>query len=288
MSVVERSVWYIESNLSRELNLDDIAKGAGVSKYHLCHVFVSVTGVGPMRYLRARRIETAAEKLLVDSKRTILDIAIEYGYGSHEAFSRAFRNHIGIPPDDFRRSPEVVRPRLAGAFRHSSYEPLSVKPVRYETRGAFTVSGISKRYTWETNTGIPAQWATLQSIMTDVSKDDEPCAYGVCTPSPSDRQFLYTCGFAEEALFERNAKIETVSLPAATYAVYLHTDHISTLTDTTNAIWNTWTPPNGQRIAHASDFELYDCRFDPETGLGGVEIWVPLAERAKHVAFIPE
>src|SRR6478609_995569 len=78
-----------------------IAAIAGVSRFHLVRAFAEVTGLSVMRYVRARRLSEAA-KALADGAPDILNLALEADYGSHEAFTRAFRDHFGVTPEMVR------------------------------------------------------------------------------------------------------------------------------------------------------------------------------------------
>jgi len=69
-----------------------------------------------------------------------------------------------------------------------------------------------------------------------------------------------------------------VRIPEQRYAVFSHRDHISTIRRTVNTIWNHWLPASGLKVADAPNFERYDRNFDPLTGSGGLEIWVPVRE----------
>ena len=60
------------------------------------------------------------------------------------------------------------------------------------------------------------------------------------------------------------------------YAVFTHAEHVSTIRGTMNAIWNSWLPTSGYQAADAPGLERYDEKFNPETGLGGFEIWIPV------------
>jgi hypothetical protein len=55
-----------------------------------------------------------------------------------------------------------------------------------------------------------------------------------------------------------------------------HSDHISAIPATHYTIWNKWLPESEHEAADGISFELYDKRFDPQTGMGGVEIWIPV------------
>jgi AraC family transcriptional regulator len=74
------------------------------------------------------------------------------------------------------------------------------------------------------------------------------------------------------------SEFSKVRIPEAKYAVFSHVDHISTVRRTINTIWNRWLPASGLKVADAPNFERYDEKFDPLTGNGGLEIWVPVKE----------
>ena len=69
-----------------------------------------------------------------------------------------------------------------------------------------------------------------------------------------------------------------IRIPEQRYAVFTHTDHVSSIRRTVNTIWNQWLPASGLKAADAPNFERYDEKFDPATGNGGFEIWVPVEE----------
>jgi len=65
-------------------------------------------------------------------------------------------------------------------------------------------------------------------------------------------------------------------IPGHLYAVFTHQGHASAVRSTMNAIWNNWLPASGYEAADAPGFERYDEAFNPDTGLGGFEIWIPM------------
>jgi len=108
MGAVERAVWFIEHRFSAEVTLDAIAEAAGVSRFHLCRLFGVATGRSVMRYVRGRRL-TEAARALAGGAADILAVALDAGYGSHEAFTRAFPRAYGVAPAAWRRSPGRIR-----------------------------------------------------------------------------------------------------------------------------------------------------------------------------------
>jgi AraC family transcriptional regulator len=96
--LAEKVLWAIERNLDRPLTLAEIADACGVSHFHLAHAFGQATGISVMQYVRARRLAEAAESLAAGDAPDILDLALDAGYGSHEAFSRAFSRSVRHDP----------------------------------------------------------------------------------------------------------------------------------------------------------------------------------------------
>src|SRR3954469_13430426 len=103
MNPAQKALWFIESHLADALTLDEIAGVAGVSRFHMVRAFAAATGFSVMRYVRVRRL-TEAARALANGAPDILALALDADYGSHEAFTRAFRDHFGMTPEAVRRS----------------------------------------------------------------------------------------------------------------------------------------------------------------------------------------
>ena len=69
-------------------------------------------------------------------------------------------------------------------------------------------------------------------------------------------------------------------VPAGTYAVFLHREHVSKIGDTYAAIWNHWLPEHDKAASDGASLERHCATFDPATGLGGVAIWIPIKDAA--------
>ena len=84
----------------------DLAARLYLSRYHFDRLISSVAGEPPSAFRRRILLERAAYRL-VTTRRSILDVAVDAGYGSHEAFSRAFTRAYGIGPTRWRRQPDA-------------------------------------------------------------------------------------------------------------------------------------------------------------------------------------
>ncbi len=103
---------YIENSPDKRLTLETMAEDLHYSKFYLARVFRQDTGLTLYRYIRGRRLDKAAEKL-VTTGRPIVEIALEAGYGSQQAFTSAFRPAYQCTPQEYRKR-GIFIPRQSG------------------------------------------------------------------------------------------------------------------------------------------------------------------------------
>lgn len=111
LQLLNRAVDYFEQNLTRPALVEEAARQVGYSRYHFSRLFASTTGLTPTDYLRKRRLSAAAHQLAHTSTR-ILEIAYDFQFKSHEAFSRSFKREFGVSPNHYRLSGQR-HPRFA-------------------------------------------------------------------------------------------------------------------------------------------------------------------------------
>ena len=90
-----------------ELTLRDLARKLGYSEFHMTRKFREITGMGFRDYLQGRKLAFALKEVR-DSEKSMLDIALDYGFSSNEAFTRAFKRSYGVTPSQYRKSPRPV------------------------------------------------------------------------------------------------------------------------------------------------------------------------------------
>jgi AraC family transcriptional regulator len=275
MNPVGKALWFIEAHLGTDASLADIAGASNVSRYQLLRAFGTATGFSVMRYVRARRLSEAARHLAAGAS-DILTVALDAGYGSHEAFTRAFRDQFGMTPEAVRAQGCIDKLALMEAIRMDDTLIVTLDPPRFETGRTLLVAGLGERYRFETNHGIPLQWQRFMPYIGNVPGQVGYVAYGVCCNSDGAGNFEYIAGVEVSSFDEVPAELRRVRIPARRYAVFTHRDHISGMRGTVYTIWNKWLPNSGHEVADAPDFERYDEKFDPKSGTGEVEIWLPL------------
>jgi AraC family transcriptional regulator len=277
MNPAQKALWFIESHLAGALTLDEIADVAGISRFHMVRAFAAATGLSVMRYVRARRLSEAARALAAGAP-DILTLALDADYGSHEAFTRAFRDHFGVTPETVRALSRLDHLKLQEPIQMDSTLTDNLQPPRFETSTPLLVAGLGERYNHENGAGIPGQWHRFHQAVDDIPGRIGKVAYGVCCNGDDSGNFDYIAGVEVRDFSDLPRAFAKVRIPEQRYAVFTHSDHISTIRRTVNTIWNHWLPASGLKAADAPSFERYDANFDPLTGNGGLEIWVPVRE----------
>ena len=273
---VAKAVWFIESHFKQEITLDDAAAVAGVSRYHLSRLFGLAVGCSFIRYLRGRRL-TEAARALADAAPDILSVAIDTGYGSHEAFTRAFRDQFGLTPELLRASGSLEQIQLMEPIRMDETLLTTLEPPRFETRGTFLVAGLSERYDSTTSAGIPAQWPRFAPYLGNIPGQVGRTAYGVLCNSDDEENTDYISGVEVAGFSHVQPELARLRIPGQQYAVFVHRDHVSAIRRTWFTIFNQWLPAFAYRTTGGPEFERYGPEFDPRTGMGGFEIWIPVS-----------
>ncbi|GAA5020713.1 AraC family transcriptional regulator [Streptomyces siamensis] len=140
---LNQAMEHIEDRLDQSIDVAELAHIAVTSEYHLRRMFSALAGMPLSEYIRRRRLTVAGAEVLAGD-RTLLEIAVRYGYGSGEAFARAFRTVHGVGPGEARRTgcALVSQPRLT--FR-LTVEGSSSMRYRVVDRPDFTVVGLKAR-----------------------------------------------------------------------------------------------------------------------------------------------
>ena len=278
MSIADQALWVMERNSEKALGLNDIAAACGVSRSHLANAFATAAGWPVMKYLKARRLTEAAHRLARGAP-DILSVALEFGYGSHEAFTRAFR-------DQFGQTPEQVRSR-GSVEGLATTPPLRLRNERARSAAAaieapWTLEvGRSRRalLTQRDHSYSRAMAAVHVVLLRRHSEQGESrCRSGMCEPPDDEGCFNYVCAAKVEAFGGRLPGLTSFVCEPRSYAVFAHNDHVSTIFNTYAAIWNEALPAMARIVADSPVLEFHNDAFDPDTGLGGLQLCIPLVD----------
>jgi AraC family transcriptional regulator len=277
MDPVSKALWLIETELDTALDLERLASVSGLSRFTLSRVFAGATGWSVMRYVKARRLSRAAHQLAKGAP-DILDVALAVGYGSHEAFTRAFREHFGTTPEALRANGDLSAIELREALRMHATTSYALSEPRFVDGEELLIVGLGERFTTETAQGIAGLWQRFEPYIGRIPRQQGGETFGVCCNPGEDGSFEYIAGVLVSHASEVPAGLTLQRLAARRYAVFLHQGHISSIHETFNAIFQRWLPSAGGQAAAAPEFERYSADFDPMAGTGKVEIWLPLQD----------
>lgn len=177
--------------------------------------------------------------------------------------------------DDFG---EAFTPELREQEAGIRAQTLGLEKPRFEQGRELWIAGFNERYTRETRMNIPAQWASFSAQHKRIPNRTGQYAYGVCWNYKPDCNFDYLTGVEVTDTEQLPDEFTYLHIPSRRYVVFTHNKHISSLLQTMETIWMKWVPDAGLAIAPSPTFERYPEEFDPHTGMGGLEIWIPLKD----------
>ncbi|GGO06812.1 AraC family transcriptional regulator [Saccharibacillus kuerlensis] len=293
---IQRTLDHIEDHLKEPLTAEELAALAGFSLYHFYKVFQSRTGLPVMDYIRRRRLAYAAADLT--SGRTLLDIALDYGFETHAGFTKAFRKTYGLTPEQYRihatgRVPERVD--LAKLSNYNMTGGMMMRPT-IVIRPEFKLVGyaLETRMHGENFTEIPAFWNRYieeqwgRKLYEQV-KPLHNAEYGACIMLPDKPDhFLYVIGFEVETFDNVPEGVHQAIIPASTYAVFTSPKadraegaFSSAIQGMTTYVYNEWFPSSGYAYSTGGvDFELYDERSSGDRDLQ-MDLYVPIEKKAE-------
>ncbi|MEO5806764.1 AraC family transcriptional regulator [Devosia sp.] len=276
MSGIAKSIWYIESRFRQDVSLDDLADMAGMSKFHLSRAFSLTTGYTVSGYLRGRRLTEAARTLAAGAP-DILAVALDFGYGSHEAFTRAFRDQFGRTPEEVRRQGNLDGLRLVQPMSMHPATPSTLIEPSIETIGPLRLAGLISRHPVQTGASIPEQWQRFQPFLGNIDGQAGGGSYGVIGEVFDDGTFDYFCGVAVTDPADLPPELTGIEISRRQYARFTHPGHVTTIRATVHHVYANWLPTAG-RVPDpgCAMIEHYGQDFDGRTGFGTIEIWLGL------------
>ncbi|MET8263695.1 AraC family transcriptional regulator [Micromonospora arida] len=153
---------YIERHLDQKIEVAELARIALTSEYHFRRLFSALAGMPLSEYIRRRRLTVAGADVLA-GERTLLDVAVHYGYGSAEAFARAFHAVHGVGPGEARRTGAALRAQPRMSFR-LTVEGSGSMEYRIVDKDAFALVGRKARVPLVHEGMNPAIVAFIRSI----------------------------------------------------------------------------------------------------------------------------
>ncbi|MCR2762056.1 AraC family transcriptional regulator [Microbacterium sp. zg.B48] len=284
---LNRLVALVEDHLTDDLDLASVASPLGTTEYHLRRMFSSLAGMSLSEYVRRRRMTVAAAEVLGGDD--LLGIAVRYGYGSTEAFGRAFRSVHGVSPGDIRRRGGPLRTQPQIRFR-LTVEGITTVDARITDRPDFRLVGHVARVPLiheGINPHIQAHIASLpieeHARLKDLSSTEPAGLLQVSADVDSDytegSELTYLHGVAVTDATPVPDDLDTIEVPAGTWAVFrTGGDYPAALQSVWAATATEWFPSNPWRLRPGPSIVTVLDRSD-DFSAATCELWLPV-ERA--------
>jgi AraC family transcriptional regulator len=265
-----RVLVHIQDHLDEPLPLHELAALAALSPYHFHHVFTGMVGESVARHVRRLRLERAATRLKL-TRLPVIEIALEAGYETHEAFTRAFHAAFGISPRGFRQRhrPSTFVDAPSGVHFRPNRRPRTFQAAREDRRSA-GVSVVVKtlkpmRVAFVRHIGPYDQVAPAwDRVSTMLGKDGllggESQFIGIChdDPAVTDPACLrYDACVTVDRQFAPIEDIGVQAIAGGDYAVLTHIGPYSGLDKSYARLFGHWLPRSGRRLRPAPSFEVY-------------------------------
>lgn len=271
-STIQTILDYIEDNVEACLDSDTLSEISFLSKSHFFKLFTLHTGYTPMNYVLRRRLHHAAKRMIT-CKDKIIDIAFQFGFESHDVFSRAFKRVYGVTPESYRKRKYTLHEMKKVVLDKKCEAGNMMVDVHIVERPSMCFLGVERQIGHRDGEATIAQvweqyFQNYQHLFGDITnrvKPEEDAEYAL---SVFDQNGIlrYFVGFEVENL--ENIPIGAVGrqVPALTYAKATHIGSpAETLGKTLDYVYGEWFANTVYQTAHLRDspyavIEYYDSR----------------------------
>jgi AraC family transcriptional regulator len=286
-----RVVEHIDRHLDEPLELETLAGIANFSPFHFHRLFSAWMGETLGGYVRRRRLEVGAQRLIIQPAAPVLEVALSVGFGSTEAFARAFKARFGLTPSSWRTAKESNRSLLnrkpRQAARHARRNHEVSKSVSQEAsmdvkiidRKPATVAYL--RHVGPYGPELSQFWdETVYPWMKTNGLLARP-RYGISLDDPditAPEKCRYDAAVEVEPDFVGAGQHLTTSIPGGKYAAARFTGSGAEIGNAWMELLRDWLPGSGLQLDGRPLFEYYapDMQMDDATGAFECDLCIPV------------
>ncbi|MCC2617832.1 AraC family transcriptional regulator [Aestuariibacter halophilus] len=247
---ISNVIAHIERHLDDDLSLQTLSQVAACSKYHFHRVFSAETGMNVTQFVRLLRLKRASFRLAFEADKSVLEIAIEAGFETPEAFAKAFRRIFSQSPSEFRCTPQWDHwhQQIGNPPTLVTGAPMDINIVDFpatkvavlEHHGAPTqiLQSVGRFIAWRKATGL----SPLQSAMTFGIPYSDPHT----TPAEDFRWDV--CGSVEQDVPDNDFGVKTGLIPGGRCARVRHQGSHDRLDESIIPVFRDWLPESGQQL----------------------------------------
>lgn len=284
---LNRAMEYIEENLMNEIDIKKLCQISYCSEHHFRRMFSFLSGMPLSEYIRRRRLSLAAS-ILKNSDEKIIDLALQMGYNSPDAFAKAFQNMHGVSPSQAKKSNVILKAFPPMTFR-LTIQGGNEMNYRIVEKEAFLIAGIKKRIPliYEgINPHMDSMWASL--TMDDFAElkalsTVEPKGILCISANFQEGRFLAEGDYLDQYIGVATTndipeRWETLSIDASAWAVFTVVGEFpKALQDTWGRIFAEWFPTSGFESTGGPEI-LWNESPDTSKPDYKSEIWIPVTK----------
>jgi AraC family transcriptional regulator len=275
---------HIQANLDGDLSLDALAEGIQLSPFHFHRLFRSTVGETLKQYTQRLRLERAAQQLVVHDG-TILDVALDSGFQSHETFSREFKRRFLVTPRSYR---EWGRGKLKGSSVSTPpldelYAEFELSETKVSRMAQLNLAFIRHIGPYE---AVPdTLWQTLTEWAHARRLPFELVFLGIAHDAPGitpPEKLRFDAAIVVPGPFSPDGIIGNQVLGPDEFAVTTHVGHYRTLPQAYEAIVQRVGRLKGYRFGGLPSVEIYrTTRVDAHHSMNQTDIYIPIQKVKK-------
>ena len=270
---LQKAIDYIENNLDKNINFEIVAKEVGMSAFYFHRIFSAVIGSSPTTYIRNRRLTVAAQEISKNNE-NIVDIALKYGFESHEAFSRAFKNFHGIVPKMAKTDGNEFK-NFSRANFEFKVNTNNILNYRIESKEVIKIVALFRKFNLDNKNEIPKYWneMTENGVLNNISDSYTKNLLGICIGTQNIFEYQYGIGREIEDIdgIKSELRMKVVEIPKCSWVVFkCEGQDEKDINELWTRIYKELFITTSYKQCMDIDFELYD---DKDT-----EIWIPISK----------
>lgn len=263
-SQIQKVLYYIETHLDDELDVEILSKIAGYSPFHFCRIFKAYVGESVISYTTRLRVKKAS-LMVLDNQRSIIEVALDVGYQTPNGFNKAFKKIFGMTPTAYRsRRIEMLRTFKEKMMQIPTIVERDTAYVVYRREmGAYEQSSeVAWKMLSEDLNGLGAKLVE-EDIKTEIVLDPKNAELlGICYDDPTttkEDNIRYEAAIAwkkDEIVFLKKRGFDTKEIPGGRYAVVLYQGGYKKAIESWLGMY-AWIEENGYKIRDIPAFEKY-------------------------------
>jgi len=271
--------------LKSDINVYSVSQQFGFSLYYFSRLFKGLTGYSLKEYILLRKISESYQDIISTEKK-IIDIAFDYGFSSHESFSRAFNRTLGMNPSQARKQKNRLVPVLSPLTKskiESIEKNAPQEPVEVELEELLLI-GIPFYFDLTAQNDLSKPWSILTSNYSLIEDRIIPEKYYQVQYWVSDQEpdlFYFFIALRVEKIEDIPIQFTAKIIPKQRYLKFQHRGRSNTVNNTYKYIYETFLPESEYSLPHSYNFEYYGDDFTESCDDNSIsEIFIPIESRS--------